>query len=803
MQENVPELRMSPVLCAGGTSVAECGDMLRKYRYAMFCIPSVWLLAACGAADPDADRVDTTVSEIVTPGSPPLAATSTTDLPGLPEGIPNSAGGSFVQGNKVAANAATVDSTWNTGIVGDKFSTPTALPTYLNNTEFLLGSGLNTYWSADQFRAALKDYLDVTPANPNPTPKSFGYPAGRARWLRRDTTAGSTAVTGIPRKFTELQQRGARLFCAAQSAFAALGNKTIFMGKRAVASAKILGKQIDFMAVEPSITMAAPQKVDTGTNDGAEAFIIPMAAGVRMTPLSLFKSLPELRAPVLLMTGDTDAVSRGNMDSTGKKFKEWETLTHFDAFASGNQTIGEKDTPPLTLMVLGPLAIKATFGATMEIASCAQGSNLSACKNTPNGPVKRVLGPTVFNGVTTTRSAPFPPSRSGGWTDPKAVPDEGIFNDDAWLTNVNTGAISDANTANPNWLLAASSFGSNTPMFVRASMDDDKSIDVRTRLGVSANLEGSVAATLGIVTLTAQLKGTLSVNGAVVHSFREEEEVRMHRVIEPNDDVHPVVPEPITALTDAPGLEASFTFGSTATLDVAIATIFPFHKSFPLWGKTLPSTDVSTGPWPEKERLRIVTAHDTSTSLTSDAQSHWPRGSNFASFPQSISACLAPTSPPPTQLPPVCTPSAPTAPPGGTTVAPVGSICFYYPVNYQMDADSAMTQCRATLSAYAKSAPTKQQTSPQGLAFAGQLVDTHAINFGATSADQKAFIDAINSCYNLSGKNAAAVENEINLAPCDLAGNLFVNAIEPVTPPAPDPQNLENTIAAPGACQAP
>jgi hypothetical protein len=84
----------------------------------------------------------------------------------------------------------------------------------------------------------------------------------------------------------------------------------LYDGGRVGFGVSILGQQIDFMVIEPSVG-AQPSSQVLAPGDGAQAFTIPLLLGTRITPIrGLLPPLDEARVPVTFTTADTEVRTR-------------------------------------------------------------------------------------------------------------------------------------------------------------------------------------------------------------------------------------------------------------------------------------------------------------------------------------------------------------------------------------------------------------------------------------------------------------------------------------------------------------
>jgi hypothetical protein len=462
-----------------------------------------------------------------------------------------------------------------------------------------------------------------------------------------------------PQHFEELRERGARQYCAARTAVQRQGSTVASMGEQAATSFRIFGRDIDLLVLEPTVAMSAPERfTGEGENDGAQAFVIPMLMGTKVTPIRGIglDGLPEVRSPVSLVTGDTEVLTRadqrnvrvrvggGGMFPTFKTknihSKQYKTATHAESFVSTSRSM-EWSAPDIPIYRIGPFYVVAKIGLTAEIGKDSAGND-------------RVL-----------RGAPagWPTSRPGVPSDLSLVStfDGNAYYDGAWtLTSFSPGAgpiVANSGT----WL--DRSFQPWDPFLVRALEDGDHVIDKETNIGLSLALAAGIGfrwSRWGFrVEAGVEVQGGIEGTAGQVHEVRESAHGKL---VTSNSTTHlDSAMVPLTGIVVTPSTSADLDFQSKAELFFKVA--LPVIGEIVDWNYVIYDVDVDlarweSAPWPEANRFRIGTGAPTGDVMKQpNAVSHFPQRGHFTSFPDDIDTCLEDDSPLPDE-PPLCEPTS-------------------------------------------------------------------------------------------------------------------------------------------------
>ena len=616
--------------------------------------------------------------------------------------------------------------------------------------------------------------LGAATATGNPTPRFLTFPDASnrpefGRWLRDRTTLTLTPFlphlsllreqhqTGIPESVSSpklhldrsvfgfgqqinysdpivmanLRERGARLYCAARQAQNLQSSATKSMGRLVPFSLNLLGQEIDFLVVEPTLVIDGPQPyidpkfprcpvdgVDCANpafpkNDGAQAFMIPFLVGTQITPVSLLPSLAEIRSPLVMVTGDSEVVTTANLvfpDSV----RHYQTASHTDAILSQEIVGGARDS--ILLFTIGPVQILLDFGLGFDVGqlysdeqinfrllgnshqsildlikasapgTCLQTNPSSLCSPTND----RVLAALMPPFPSPLRIGDFQFGASYGW-------DEG-----AWLPALGTANTTLTNSIRTLPDNAPSEFFNLRPfdpMLIRGFEDDDRHTWVSTTLGLFAGIEGK----LPDVNLSFSPLGSLFFHLAAAGDIRGDVAMR-HTLRDAAIAVFSDVagPKPISAASIEPTVSANaaFSFEVQMTLTVTLqfyGTLTIFDGLLIDTGD-LPLAEYSPVPFDESHRFRLGTGADLGDPLKSpkistveSVPSHFPSGDSFASFPPGgdVDSCLTDASPnnPP---PPPCGP-------GNVVLNPPHSELCVYGGNLQSGERSLFTSLPANV----------------------------------------------------------------------------------------------------------
>ena len=528
--------------------------------------------------------------------------------------------------------------------------------------------------------------------------RSFlGYQPLRARWLRSQWGFGP-GFSPFPKEklfsyqdpnvFQEIRERGARLYCAARAAQFEQGNTVSSLGQRAAFSVNVLGQQIDFLVMDSMMVLDGPERFTaSGANDGAQAFEIPLQLGTRITPISFLDGFDEIRAPLALVTGDSEVTNQADtrdilvgwnvscsapigFPPIGKCTKipffvhqpseQYQTVTHVDALLSADKA--PSLTAHFTLFFLGP--VKVVLG--IEPLQLTVGK-LSA-ENT------RVL------------DLPLP-----GWPAPRTGrlfenPQSGVqYHDGRWAlrlpTEISGGPplvwfVEPDGETNPFWRAPFHlPFVSPPPLDVRLFNDDDRAVVSTTGLQLNGTLAGVLGGSFGPFDVNLTVKG--GINGMVNNDFVIREALRAAALGGSGMT-------PLTGLSIRPRMRANATLDETAAtlhlslhIDLGITSIdidiTQKLLSIPSVSLASYNSDSALTKNDEQYIFRLGTgSRDGDVMKQPAAVSHLPGHAEFNSFDIDVDSCLADDTPnPPT--PPPCQAIPASAEP------PSAQICAYGP----------------------------------------------------------------------------------------------------------------------------
>ena len=643
-------------------------------------------LAAC-APDVTAPVDDQGAESVVVPGLAPSVTVATTPTPLGLHGhfTPTTASGAagelaeYSNGLDLAA-APSMTAGWDpasvdrarpdafvTAAAGDRYSSAPAFALDLSNAEagtarHLSSIDVGAAGQIEDFINTLKRYApalgDVTTRRTDPSSSLLAFAPERGRWVSgRSTTTRLASGLSIPRWTTyrapaldELRERGARVYCAAREAQRQQGDGA--MGAQSAFSMNVLGKQIDFFVVEPSVVLDGPQRFERlpasardALPDGAQAFDVPMMMGTRVTPIRGIglPGLAEMRYPVVYVTGDSERATLGDAHTStvgGATLttygRQWTTATHADAFAATGQAVNIA-ARKIPIFTMGAVSVYLGLSFDFEVGGVALAPGRS---DVPEG---RIGG--------------FPGPARGGWTSQNG---DRWFADGAWRTpplcttelcpryGWDWAILPDGDPSGasaPEFQLTSSQAGA---FDTRALQDDDHALDGRTGLTVTGTLEATVGVPrLGPFEVNIDGRATLSGNVTMHHVVREAltaERVDGGRAV------------PTTSITVRPRTTAN---AQITEADIVLHLRLDMGFFTARWDPTLAAIDPitlasydsdDTRAWPESSVLRVSTGAESGaqTMLHPDARSHVPNGRNFAAMPDDVPTCLADRRPNPT-----------------------------------------------------------------------------------------------------------------------------------------------------------
>lgn len=528
------------------------------------------------------------------------------------------------------------------------------------------------------------------------TNRCVGHPALHARWLRSQyKNVGLTlpwkgeklhTYHGRPVPFQESRLRGARLYCAARRAQAAQGSAVPSMGEQVGFSAKVLGKQIDFLVVEPTLVLGGPERfTGEGANDGAQAFAVPLLAGTRITPIRGL-GLPgfrEVRVPVALVSADSEIRTASELRpvwmgssvecsfSGGppygcawvpqletKHSKVHQTVTHAGAALSAQKQASL--TGHTELFRVGPLAVRFEFALDYFLGTLE------------TDPTRVLELP----------GAGLPPLRKGRlWVNPLTAQ---RHHDGPWGIRFFGPALSDLIPGTPYWTVLPD--GETDPFWrepvrlffpppleVRLLQNDDRALSSATGLSITGGLGGVLGKSFGPLEVTLKVVGSLTGQVAQRHLLRDglfAQDQGGSRMM------------PVTGLSVRPQQTAEATLDpAKGTLNLFLGLPWPFDDIditktlFSVSKVTLAKYDSDDGlaPGHEVRNLRLGTGSAAGNVTEKPlVTSHLPGGGEFQSFPVDVDTCLAdatPNLPTPPPCDPVLDPGEP----------PSAGLCLYGP----------------------------------------------------------------------------------------------------------------------------
>jgi hypothetical protein len=681
--------------------------------------------------------------------------------------------GRFSNGSNLAAGPTSNRAAWRGAATSDPFSAPPALGTHLD--EALASADAKALGALDaaDAEAVLAEFRAMFPGGVSTTvtPDFDGFPAARARWLKRAIELAGTFNYPDPRLFGEARLRGARLYCAARQVQRKQAERRRrSMGRRALAELQVFGHTVDLLVMEPTVVLDGPERfTGSGVNDGAQAFVVPILAGGKLTPIGNL-GLPgfgEMRAPLAFVSADGEVVNSAALDPLAGIFRRrFQTATHTDAVVSRRATV-KPDPVKIPLFDVGVVHVNFELSAQADIGTLT----------TPND---RVLG--HASGALPFGLTPRPPSPIGS----NAVPFPVSWGDLPMM--LNSGAPAAPTPVAPpggiHWFLlgpgAPGDMGLmpvTNPMLARMIQDDDHTFKVRQSVGLGGALSAGVGFDIGVFAMGLEASGGLGVNGGQEQTLRDA-------VVLENQ-------QPVTALSVTPRGFANATYSANVKVHLRFGfDPFAFHFDQTIVSTSGTLAETTTGDWPEANRFRMGTGSGTGAPLTQpNVLSHLPLdpGGAFASFPagNDVNTCLADPAPnPPTPAP--CAAD----PPAG--VRPAVNICltgravagFPYPSNVCADPAAYASSLRAAGFSEAQAqcldaqlgvvcAPVSAQTSSTTVNHVTNVRfnPDGTIDSGAIGAEAEAARAAMQQCEDAFGPGAA--QTLFGIGACDDHGKPF------------------------------
>jgi hypothetical protein len=506
----------------------------------------------------------------------------------------------------------------------------------------------------------------------------FGYYPVRSRWLRSQWVPlgpivrfGSTLyqqrVYDPPYAFQDVRLRGARFYCAARRSQLEQNGSRLSLGERVGFRIDIFGQHVDFMVIEPSISLNTPAKF-FNVGDGAQAFTVPLLLGTAVEPIRGIGLPPlgEAQVPVVFVTADTEVKTFADKQTIARVgipklvptyLKEHHTVTHSDAVLSAgfyNDQRFAVDTDFL-LFSVGALNVRGLLTLTYDVGAF----NLA----TTEVPDDRVL----FGA---------PNSRTGHlYLNPYSGTQ---YHDGAWALAAHRGSpyfqweVQPEGVTDPFWTFPI--YPVIRPHDIRAVTNDDHVFSSATSLGVTLGLRGELGVNLtGPFTVTVDVTGSFT-GGVTQHTVLRD-------ALMAQGPVGSTIMRPFTSLTARPRQTAEVKFdglkaGLHFTLDLGFFGPIEFDKVFfetPAQTVADYDSDASPALADEKNMLRIATGATTGQPMTQpNVLSHLPEHADFKTFLEDVPACLADTTPLPPPPPP-CEPAA------GSGTPPAVQMCLFGP----------------------------------------------------------------------------------------------------------------------------
>jgi hypothetical protein len=733
----------------------------------------------------------------------------------------------YSNGRDLAAVPVTLDDAWLARLAGDSTTSAAGFsgtPTSMMNRAVTAARSeiMGGYSAIDTLLEGLSRVTSGIGVEASYEPfaeRSYAFTPARARWLKSEWVAPESCTSSLfcsdtrhtyadPAHLDEFRQRGARLYCASTEVFRrarTTGHRGL-MGRKAAGTMRVFGRAVDFMRFEPTAVLGSPDKFASSVGDGAQAFSIPMQVGTRLTPVSLLGSLPEIRVPVTMITGDSEVenasdpgrITTISFQRVGTTWlpvtrsfdghrKEWQTVTHGDAYLTAGRAIRIKS-PDIPLFQVGPVGVSLGVGGSLEIGR----SQVPRGKLVRGGPVG------------------WPFAREGTWTAPNGTAFARHYHEGSWslsrFAHGTTPVV--ARTLEPLPAGASFSLTPDNPFLARAFMDDDKALEIVTRAALDAALKAGAGFNFAnVVRFELSVDGGVSGEAEQIHVIREQEEIGT-RVL-PGVEFEARSPVAQTSLSVTPATKSTLyaTFGVNLYFGVRMpwgwinlgGRIVDVRE--PVAGDRVPQV------WPERNRLRIGTSSDypsldpsVNVMKKPDVTSHLPLAGEFASFTRDVDTCMA--APAETgDFPPACGSTPGTMTPGDAP--PRAEVCAYYPTHWNGEFGPARTPaqvaCLANLQSFLRGGVSRRQSFEADYTFgtttrrSTETVDARVLDSG-DPATLRAYADIANACGAAFGSEAD-VRQVLYAAPCSSDATLLRDLVtwtpdDPSTPPS-----------APGACR--
>ncbi len=754
------------------------------------------LITACNGANSDEPQSEKQREPpgLATVGSPTVEGPpSDANYPPLNTGEPNTSGvfSTFIQLAEAPTDISdgidtgtSPERDWRAFVAGDAFTTPPMLATQLERGAQLVRERSEVGNDLLTIMQPLRSVLPNQSATFDPHPRLLGYRPERARWTieKRDGVEGATYPD--PPELGELRHRGERLYCAVKNAARKQHEQSSsqFMGKYDLVEIPMLNLVI--LRVEPTLTIEEPMRLDSGQNDGAQAFVLPFQSGVRASifpQLGLeFLRYPEMTLPVSTLVADSEVTTL--LDFGNRQSSKVTTATHATMFgSSAYEGTAESNDIPLPIRI-GPIGLSLRLGLTAGMASCSEHDVYANCRNTLAHQVGRLIDKVQYGA-----SAPLEPLAPGprgvwdgqqvdGWTkdDTQRNATTGDYNDAPWNVDDQLWTIDI-----PNSGLAPLQMTLPDPLAARMVQNNDKSLMTEANFGLTMSFIAQAGLRMPetggyYVQFSADVRAGFTLSASVLQRFREQEEVLARtRYVDtpefPNIEVRDAVP--LTALTVTPGTQTEpIRLDLSGGLDIGVhggPFTLAFHVNLFKVGTNV--GDAGTPKWwTESHRLRLTTMQSYKGQVESGELSHLPGGELYTTF-EDTATCAAPQPMPPA---PYSRCEAEPATSSGPIEVPM---CLVVPVRVlQPDHDrDPELNCFLKVQDWFHTGTNQEQDFHGDRAIARVLV---------TGADYEGSAHAAIDCaneYTRVGRDAQDATSFIQYVPCDASGTILEEPIAP------------------------
>ena len=624
----------------------------------------VLCLLGCVAEQSETEEIASSSEALVNTSYPKYTTSTTSTLPAIGHGTLTDPGDTNVSAEYAhegsytdyydlgAAPKTTTDTAWAQAASSDQYASSTAFQ--------------STLLSAHNSATSRAPGLVASPDHPSISYTTKSWSPVEGRWLRSKWVRPPRSIVERlqsypdPHPVSDIRERGARLFCSARDAQFRQGNHAMSMGGINIGAFTLLGREFVPVRMEPlvSLQMDANSKHMTSSSDGAQAFDIPLALGVRTNFFGLGRT--EARFPATILAGDSEVATRANRRCIKKSFlggctydydRTYGSSTHASAVHVASASSSYKS-PKFKLLEFG-------FARLFISGSSSQSFGLS----TEND---RVIA----------KSSPYLTARAGDeLTNPLT---NWLYDTRPWtaysgIRGYYTGF--DGETVTAPWLVG--------PTETRANQDDDHHTTFDSVYSVSFKPELEAGLNVGpvdvTVTTTGELKGTAIARHDISDSINLQDIAKHYDFGSVEYDLKHVYAD----LAVRPRVEAGLTLQILVRLKIAVDVWF---GSITIVDKNVIDTgSLSLAHWDSEDEgvykedasLRIGYSDDTATAMKQpvNSRSHLVGAGEYKAFASTnVDQCLADPEPPPAGPGPCNAESSP-------TTAPRAGFCLYEQVH--------------------------------------------------------------------------------------------------------------------------